>query len=331
MQGKLASGWVLTDSGVGYVTAGSGFAAGTTLSLNGLPYKFSPDGRYVPGVNRLMQVQGKTVYLLADGSLPGQAGIYPLSLDAAFAWSADQEGAVALPRTDADRRPYPAGGYLVACLAGGQVASSAQEAGLSSSSFTLRSGVVVPVSTGLQTIGENTYLLMADGAFAADVCTYGRHLYRFDPVTGVMMKNSQGFGPGGYYISDAKGICFLGDDAYWIEDSYGTLGIGWLEDEYGNVRYADENGRLAMGLTVIDGDRYYFLGESADWVMARNRFIASADADGGRYEYFAGEDGKLAVGWQEVFGVLHYFDEEGRMLYDTVKDGRYINIYGEVI
>ena len=64
--------------------------------------------------------------------------------------------------------------------------------------------------------------------------------------------------------------------------------------------------------------------------MARNQFITAA-ASGTRFEYYAGADGRLAVGWQEVFGVLHYFDADGHMRYDTVQDGRYINIYGEVI
>ena len=112
--------------------------------------------------------------------------------------------------------------------------------------------------------------------------------------------------------------------------TFGTVGIGWMEDEEGQVRYADQDGHLAIGLTQIDGNRYFFLDPNQGCVMARNQFITAA-ASGTRFEYYAGADGRLAVGWQEVFGVLHYFDADGHMLYDTVQDGRYINIYGEVI
>ena len=45
---------------------------------------------------------------------------------------------------------------------------------------------------------------------------------------------------------------------------------------------------------------------------------------------YAGSDGALVTGWQEINGKLHCFDDSGVMLYDTIKDGRYINMYGEV-
>ena len=65
--------------------------------------------------------------------------------------------------------------------------------------------------------------------------------------------------------------------------------------------------------------------------MARNQFILGERVDGGLFDFYADSDGRLVTGWREINGTLRYFDEQGHMLYDTVVDGRYINIFGEVI
>ena len=332
--GKLTSGWVMLENGVGYVSAGRGYARGTTLVLgSGRAYQFSENGRYVPGQNRLMRVQGQIIYLLADGSLPAWAGIYPLSDQQADAWTEESEGAVPLPRVYSAQHPapYETGGFLAVVQKGGQVAESARDAGLNPSIYHVQSGVVVPLSAGLQDIGGNTYLLLEDGSFAVGVCLYQQRLYRFDPDTGVMTRNALGFGENGVFSLGTSGLRTVNGRAYWIADSYGIVGVGWLEDQEGRRLYAGEDGVLVTGFVSIDGSRYYFSDSSGGYAMARNQFISNNDAGGVRNEYYAGDDGRLVTGWQVVFGVLRYFDEEGRMLYDTVQDGRYINIYGEVI
>ena len=329
--GKLANGWVLLadGSGIGYMEAGQGYVTDTVRIVKDQVCQFSESGRYIPRENRLMRVQNKTYFLLADGSLPSQQGVYPLSMDQAAAWEAEQNSA-AFRQPSQRSSAYEAGGYLIAVLSGGQTASSAREAGLPSTLTVGEGGRVVPLSPGIQEIGDNAYLLQADGSFAVNVCLYQRHLYHFDPHTGVMTRGLRGFGENGVFSPAAPGIYMMEDVLYWFTDTFGTVGIGWMEDEEGQVRYADQDGHLAIGLTQIDGNRYFFLDPNQGCVMARNQFITAA-ASGTRFEYYAGADGRLAVGWQEVFGVLHYFDADGHMLYDTVQDGRYINIYGEVI
>ena len=73
--------------------------------------------------------------------------------------------------------------------------------------------------------------------------------------------------------------------------------------------------------------RYYF--DISDGTMQCSKMLFGIWDEDDRYDFYAGEDGRLAVGWTRVDGVLRYFDEKGHMLYNTVIDGIYINLYGE--
>ena len=327
MDGQLTSGWVKTENGLGYVASGLGLVKSAEQTIDGLPCRFDANGRYIPSQNVLVPVQGQSTLVLAGGTLPTDGGVYPISAEAA-AWAADQNPEIRLGSAPS---AYPTGGYLIAVLPGGQAANSVRETGLNAAAYSVRNGFLTPVIPGINSVDGDIYLLREDGAFAVGVCLYQQHLYLFDSVTGVMTRNAYGFGKSGAFSPGRAGLYTVSGQTYYFLDEFGTVGTGFIEDDEGTVRYADENGVLATGLMEINGARYYFFDGDAKYAMARNQFVFGVKDGEGLYDVYADGDGRLVTGFREINGTLRYFDEDGHMLYDTVQDGRYINVFGEVI
>jgi len=163
------------------------------------------------------------------------------------------------------------------------------------------------------------------------VVFHQEQLYYFYPETGHMCGNALGHNAQGVYLPQRPGLFRYRDNAYWALDATGRIGVGLIDCNDGARRYADEQGRLVSGLVTLNGRQYYFYDESAGYHMALNQFIQMAWMEPGNDGIlYAGPDGAMVTGWQEIQGKLHCFDENGLMLYDTIKDGRYINMYGEV-
>lgn len=297
--GKLAQGWVLIEDGVAYVAPGTARAAvSVTVEIDGVSRRFDSAGRFAPSGNVLLSIRGERYLVLTGGALPAQAGV------------------------------YPAEGKLVYAAAGGKVAMETQGTPLLSSAVTIRDGVIIPLTPGIVNVNGDAYLLAEDGAYDSGLRVVKEKLYMFGP-DGKMVADAYGFSETGAYLPAYPGLNYLFDSFYWFRDTLGTVGIGMIEDEKGNVRYADAQGILQSGLVDLEGGRYYFYDMNKDFVMARNQFLTHISDGEGTFEFYAGEDGRLATGWVELEGAQHYFDQKGHMLYDTIQDGRYINVYGE--
>jgi len=263
--------------------------------------QFDALGRYQPGKQMLVTIHGETRLLQADGSLATRAGIYPM-----------------------DRK-------LIAVQGDGRIADSLAQLGMEDASLMLRQGVVIPLTKGIVTLGNNRYLLDQTGSFAIGMVSFQQKLYLFDTVTGAMRCNTQGFSETGEYRPFESGVIHLGSQAYYFLDTLGTLGRGLIETPHGDVYFADDQGRLTSAFVSYGGDKYYFSSAADQYAMVRSDFIVADDGTGTKHFYYADKDGKIVTGWQQINGALHYFDEEGRMLFDTIQDGKYINQYGEVI
>ena len=254
-----------------------------------------------------MTVGGVTVFVRTDGSFPREPGVYPT------------ESHLAAVGSD-----------------GRAVKGSLSEAGISASGTVVRDGLVYPVVPGLVTLGEKTYLLDGDGVFAVGWHLAGGKLRRFNG-DGTMVRGSDGIDTNGAFIPSETGIHTFIWASYWFLDRQGTVATGLFEDEFGVVRYADDDGHLISGIVTIGGRRYYFYDETSSFAMARNEMLFGIQDGDGKYMFHAGPDGALSVGWTVIKGdqenteTLHYFDENGHMLFDTVVDGRYINMNGEVV
>ncbi len=327
MNGKLVNGWVLLENGVGYVESGVGHVTNVERVIDGESCRFDKNGRYRPGVNRLLIVQGQAIFLLADGTLPTSSGIYMLNEKDAAAVA----GVNPQLYLDSADDPYPIGGYLIAVLSGGRMATSAAEVGLSATAFSVRGGILQPVTSGINYVDGLYYLLRADGAYAIGVCLCQHRLYLFNESTGIMVRNAYGFGNNGAFSPQSPGLYTVNGQTYYLLDETGTVGVGLFETGDGKTLYADARGVLVSGLTEISGSRYYFFGAGDGYAMARQQFLFGVKDADGVYDFYADNNGKLVTGWRRINGTLRYFDEYGHMLYDTIQDGRYINIFGEVI
>ena len=116
--------------------------------------------------------------------------------------------------------------------------------------------------------------------------------------------------------------------AYYFESLSGIVATGMIRDESGDCYFADENGRLRSGLVDWEGNRYYF--QSVDYTLVRDDLLVGIPDGDGTYTFLADSEGRLVTGWTEINDSLHYFDEKGHMLFDTIQDGLYINMFGEV-
>lgn len=140
-----------------------------------------------------------------------------------------------------------------------------------------------------------------------------------------------------YYFSDKGkmiiGCVSVGDDYYWFDDD-GSLGTGWhttdkCYDHDDNRVYYDEkttyykDGKGAEGLTVIDGETYYFDEYS-------EMQTGEVDIDGTYYWF--DEDGTLGSGWHEVGSDNRrkFYDENGKCVCNQIVDEHYLDCYGNI-
>ena len=296
--GHLVTGWVLREGSVGYSTEDFRLAAETTLTIDGTDCSFDGDGRYTPDRNRVLTASGKRVLVAEGGDLPDRDGVYFVD------------------------------GRLVLALEGGMVAESAQNTEIAGD-VRVVDGFIIPAAPGLVKLYGGKYLLSDDGTCKTGITLYQNKLYNFG-TDGRMLTDSGGFGPDGWYVPNGQGLREIYGSSYLFTDYEGTVAVGLTVYEgTGETYFADEEGRLQKGLVRIGGDRYYFTEGAHNFFMAKNEFIADIYDEDGSYYFYAGEDGKLLTGWQEIEGILYCFDEKGHMLFDTIKDGKYINIHGE--
>ena len=298
--GRLVSGWIAREDSLAYCEENYHFISDTVTEIDGETCEFDGEGKYIPKNNRIIiQADGKRLFVLAGGSLPDKEGI------------------------------YPAEGRLVFVLKGGKVADSAISAGLDAAAVRIDEGFIIPVSPGITELFREKYLLREDGSYATDIELFNSKLYCFGP-DGRMLVNTEGFGSDGYYVPQKPGVESIHGSKYLFLDDKGTVAVGLATSpEDGQTYYADKDGKLIKGFVTIDGNRYYFYENSELYYMAWNEILNGIFDGDGIYSFYANENGVIQTGWKEINGVLHYFDEKGHMLFDTVKDGKYINIQGE--
>lgn len=298
-QGKLTTGWVPLPNGVGYIDDRSGLLLqGVKATIDGIEYSFDANGFYQPGRPVVVSLPNGRFVLNADGTLPMQTGVVFID------------------------------GFLMAHTAGGKLAKSPAEAGLNAAAFMVEDGLVKPITAGLCTLDDATYMMNRDGYCSTGLVCYRERLYYFFPETGQMCVNALGHDGQGVYLPPWTGIFHCQGNAYWAVDVSGRIGLGLIDDGYGNCYYANEQGQLVSGRIELSGKQYYFYDAAQNYRMARDCFVHMTT--GNNDICYAGADGALVTGWQEINGKLHCFDDNGVMLYDTIKDGRYINLYGEV-
>ena len=299
-EGYVCEGWVLREDGIGYMRAGEGWITDQEAEIEGEKCTFDDQGLYVPEDPEIMEVDGKHYYLTAAGRFPGKAGIYPVQNCLAYA-DADGSCPDALPQ---------------------QLDGARQ--------VRVQEGILVPVTPGIIFLDGERYDLASDGTFATGLHVIGRKLYCFRTEDGRMVRGEDLFNDQGTYVPEATGVGKVQTAYYYFEDLNGTVGMGLITDKDDQLFYADQEGRLQSGLQEIGGKRYYFKKEDMNFIAEKNRFLHAIWDEDAEYDFLATEDGSLARGWVQRDGVLHYFDERCHMVYDTVVDGRYINIYGEV-
>ncbi len=115
---------------------------------------------------------------------------------------------------------------------------------------------------------------------------------------------------------------------------------GW-EQINGRYQYTDKNGvRAAGGWKYIGGSWYYFdqdanaatgwqsIGGHWYYLDEQGRMRTGWLNEDGIW-YYLSPTGAMATGWYELGpGNAYYFDGSGRMLYDTVVDGRRLGVNG---
>lgn len=300
--GRMTTGWIPLDNGVGYIDPVSGKLLDNAQVLIDDTFCSFQNGLYKPAYPTVVSLPSGPVLLGSDGVVPQQSGVMFM------------------------------GDHLMAHTARGTLARSAAEAGLDPATFTVKDGRVLPLIAGIRNVYGTTYMLQADGKCTTGVVFHNGHLYYFYPATGQMCVDALGHDSLGIYQPKHIGVFHYQGNTYWALDETGRIATGMFEDQAGAVRYADEQGRLAQGVTTVAGKRYCFGDAAQSYQMICGTFIHLSQFEPGNNSIiYAAPDGELVTGWHEINGTLHCFDENGVMLYDTIKDGRYINIYGEVL
>ncbi len=199
--------------------------------------------------------------------------------------------------------------------------------------------------TGWQTISKKKYYFAESGEYVTGRKKIDGSVYRFD-TNGVLQTN--------LWYSNGKNIYYYGSDGVRVsgfqkigkKTYYFTKG-GKLKKKFftvdgklyyshkkkgyifqskwftknGSRYYADENGCLATGMTVIGSTLYGF-------DSSGQMYSGGLKKIGGKYYYFY-KSGKAAVSkWKKINGNYYYFDKNGKMLRNTVIDGYQIDASG---
>lgn len=171
---------------------------------------------------------------------------------------------------------------------------------------------------------NNWYYYTSDGSAANGWLYVGDRWYYFG-YAGYMYRN--------HTLVDADGRTYVfDDDGYYVEINKN----GWT-NVFGTWYYG-ENGQLAEGVKLVNGNYYFFSGgymltggsyeynghyyyAKADGVLARNEWIYHY----GNWHYYL-DDAAEATGLQSINGSIYYFYNSGTLATNTtiVSDGRYL-------
>ena len=154
-----------------------------------------------------------------------------------------------------------------------------------------------------------------------------------------------GEGSDRYYILEtsreqAVGWLKLDEGTYYFNDE-ADMQFGWQEID-GAKYYFDESGKMTVGEAEVDGVAYLFQedgkmlsGWNDDHLYGENgypltnQFLELKDGT----VYYLDENGKKATGWQTIDDKRYYFQEDGTLARDMVREGKevyYLNEDGYV-
>ena len=185
-------------------------------------------------------------------------------------------------------------------------------------------------ATGLTKISDETYYFNDSGVMQTRFVNIESDTYYFSIYSGKAVKGWFTQENGDKYYADvttgkvAKGLTKIDGDTYYFNDSgvmqtrfvnigsdtyyfsiySGKAVKGWFTQENGDKYYADATtGKVAKGLTKIDGDTYYF----NDSGVMQTRFVTV----GNDTYYFSIYDGKAIKGWfTQENGDRYYADKD---------------------
>ena len=168
---------------------------------------------------------------------------------------------------------------------------------------------------------EGKQYIYSDGTYAKGYIAIEGKYYYF---------NEDGYMQVGYQKIDGKPYQFYTAEGY----GYGKT---WIQYKDGNRAYCLGNGELAVGYINIDGKYYYF---NEDGYMQ----VGYQKIDGKPYQFYTDTgygygktwiqykdgnrayclgNGELAVGYTTIEGKEYYFDENGYLQDNPVKDGKW--------
>lgn len=159
-----------------------------------------------------------------------------------------------------------------------------------------------------------TYYFDADGTMQKGWISVGSDRYYFSPVNGAMTVGTAVI-DGQVYCFDENGRMQTGfipinGQMYYFSPTDGTMQKGWINDG-SNSYYMTESGVMAVGWQVI-GDSYYHFDEQNGSMTVYNW----VDAGNGQ-KFFAGLDGRMVTGWQQINGAAYCFADNGILVTNT--------------
>ncbi len=192
--------------------------------------------------------------------------------------------------------------------------------------------------TGMQKIGEKTYIFTKYGALQAGFVKYNGYIYFCEEdgaiYYGDEKKTPVRFGDE-YYIVNAKGQVACGWQTVnglrkYYDYETGQCIYGWITDCYGGSFYVDAKNGKYTGEKIIDGHKYRFTDKGRlctgmqeftlsdnttevyyfypDGTYAANCFLKTEE---GTYHFE--DDGIMSTGWRGVEDDIYYFAEDGKM------------------
>jgi len=337
--GTAPSGWIFHQDGLYHLEKG------IPAPLDGYAGKFDKSGRYVPGTEGFITIDGVSYFLHADGTtgrgLIAYGGyVYQLDMKGILILPTDQQSIAVTANTKATISPsgilMPETDVKLICDKG-SVVLTAQTGLIRTGWFMYQrhvyctdeqgylltnrenkspkgrfdtEGRFVPDAAGPFIAGNLHCYLMADGALMTGFVQMENRLYLYDE-NGHLMPNAQ---HGSIGMTDKNGAfhpfmagMYKLDGHYYCLDEQGGLLTGW--QNCGKLYYFDpQTGRRATKGVLVNGMAYALTSSGAFEPGREGVYTLGGDA------YYLADNGDILTGWHIADGKPAYFDiQTGKM------------------
>ena len=290
------NGWIQRAQDEWQYIQEDGQAATGLITIDGTPYRFSPDGFLETG---WQSIGGKRYYYDPELGTPQYGWV---SYRGSRYYVTEEQGKLTGFQSNLDGTAEQDHPYYFSVDSGQLQLHHFQDAE-GNWYYADDDGVV---QTGTVLIDGVPYQFDAQGVQTIGWVTIDQATYYYAPEDGTARLGWLEQDGVYYYLTAEhgleKGEQLIDGIPYPLDAESGALQTGFYTAQDGATRYYQADGTVATGFLQLEDAKYYFKQDGTMWTGWLKQ---------GETAFFFGEDGKACLGWQQIDGATYYFDSDG--------------------